>query len=104
MPDDQDDDLHRDLTRMAGNAALASEVRDSLRRLAASGVSPELAAMAQDVLSGRSSLRAAADSAALAGQLSERIERFQQWQAELTPEEREQFLADARARFGEPEG
>ncbi|MDG4805813.1 hypothetical protein O7634_03475 [Micromonospora sp. WMMD1120] len=104
MPDEPDDDLHRDLTRMAGNPALAAGVRESLRRLAAGGASPELAALARDVLSGRSSLRAAADNEAITGQLSERIGRFQQWQAELTPEEREHFLADVRARFGAQEG
>ncbi|MFU8850720.1 hypothetical protein ACNAW0_07010 [Micromonospora sp. SL1-18] len=101
MPDQQDDDLNRDLTQMAGSPALADEVRNSLHRLADGAASPELAAMAREVLSGRVLLRAAAGSEALAAQMSEAIGRFQRWQAELTPEEQERLLADARTRFDE---
>ncbi|MFC0006579.1 hypothetical protein [Micromonospora siamensis] len=103
MPDEPDDDLHRDLTRMAGSPAVAEEVRRGLRRLADGAASPELAEMARDVLAGRVNVRAAAGSEALADQMSEAIGRFQQWQAELTEEEGEQFLADARARLGREE-
>jgi hypothetical protein len=88
--------LDRDLEQMSGSPALAKQVKESLRRLADGAAGPKLAEMARDVLDGRTDLRTVARSSVYADNLTEAIGQFQRWQAQLTPEERERFLGQAR--------
>ncbi len=94
-----DESLDRDLEQMSGSPALAKQLKESLRRLTDGAAGPKLAEMARDVLVGRTDLRMVARSSVYADNLTEAIGRFQRWQAELTPEEREQFLSEARRRL-----
>jgi hypothetical protein len=91
--------LDQDLEQMSGSPALGRELRSSLRRLADGAAGPKLAEMARDLLDGRLDLRTVARSNAYADDLIGAIDRFQRFQQELTPEERNQFLSEARRRI-----
>lgn len=61
--------------------------------------------MATEVLEGRTDLRTVGRSSVYAAQLTEAADRFRDWQASLTPEEREaldrsthEYLGDAENR------
>jgi hypothetical protein len=91
--------LDRDLEQMSGSPALANQVKESLHRLADGTAGPKLAEMARDVLDGRTDLRTVARSSVYADNLTDAIGQFQRWQAQLTPDEREQFLNQARQQL-----
>jgi hypothetical protein len=91
------DPLDRDLEQMAGSPALAKAVKENLVRLSKGAGGPDLAEMARELLEGRTDLRAIARSSAYAEQISAATGKFQKWYGELTPEERERFIADTRA-------
>jgi len=93
-----DSPLDRNLEQMAGSPQLAKAVKDSLVRLSKSAGGPDLAELARDVLEGRTDLRAVARSSAYAEQISAATVKFQKWYSELTPEEREKFIAETKAR------
>ncbi|GAA4602390.1 hypothetical protein BJY16_004232 [Actinoplanes octamycinicus] len=95
-----EDPIDRELEAMAGSAALAREVKDALGRMRGGAAGPELAEMAEDLLAGRVRLRDLATTSVYAGPLMTGVERYRQWEAELTPEQRETFGAQIRARFG----
>jgi hypothetical protein len=94
-----DDRLDRDLERMAGSPDIAKAIKESLRRLSRGAAGSDLAEMAREVLEGRTDLRTVARSSAYADRITEGIGEFNRWQSELTPEERDQFLDDARERL-----
>ncbi len=94
-----EDHLNRQLDEMSGDPAVAKHLKDSLRRLSDGAAGPALAEMAKDVLAGRTDLRTVGSSSAYASHMSEAIGRFQQWQEQLTPEERDQLLEDTRAHL-----
>lgn len=91
--------LDRDLAQMSGSPALAKQVKEDLRRLADGAAGPKLAEMARDVLDGRIDLRAVARGSVYADNLTEAIGQYRRWQAQLTPDEREQFLSQARQQL-----
>lgn len=92
-----DERLDSELERMAGNPKLARAIKDALNKLSKGAGGADLAEMARDVLDGRTDLRTVGQSSAYSHQMTEAIGQFQQWQAELTLEERERFIADAQA-------
>jgi hypothetical protein len=97
-----DDNLNRELERMAGNPATARAIKSALDRLKNGTAGSDLAEMARDILDGRIQLRDVGQSSAYANPLTEAVGRFQQWQADLTDEERQQQLATAREQLGLP--
>lgn len=78
---------------------MARAVKSALQRVSGGSAGPELAEMARDVLDGRIDLRAIGQSSAYSPHLTEAIGSYQQWQAALSPEERETWLAEARRAF-----
>jgi hypothetical protein len=98
MPDNSEQ-LDRDLDDMSGNPAIAKHLKESLRRLSDGSAGPELAEMAREVLEGRTDLRTVARSSAYADQMTEAVGRFQNWQAEATPEERSQLLEETQKKL-----
>ncbi|WP_148307914.1 hypothetical protein [Actinoplanes friuliensis] len=94
-----DDRLNLQLEQMAGSPAVARAIKDALNRLRGGAAGPDLAEMARDVLDGHSDLRTVGQSSAYSTPMTEAIGKFQDWQEELTPEEREAFISDARARL-----
>jgi glycerol-3-phosphate dehydrogenase len=98
-----DEQLQRDLEQMSDSPAVAKQIKESLRRLTDGVAGPELAELARDILDGRINLRIVARSAAYADQMTEAMGRFRRWQADLTPEQRDQLVTDTRAYlFGQP--
>jgi hypothetical protein len=94
-----DERLNSELEQMGGNPRLARAIKDALNKLSKGAGGAALAEMARDVLDGRTDLRTVGQSAAYSEQMTRAIGQFQQWQADLTPEEREHFIAEARARL-----
>ncbi|MBB2940539.1 hypothetical protein FB565_000243 [Actinoplanes lutulentus] len=92
--------LDQDLDAMAGNPRLADTVRDTLQRLRDGHGGRMLAEMADDLLDGRISLKDVAGSSAYSGPLLDGITRYQQWQSELTTEERQLLEAEAHDTYG----
>ena len=80
--------------------AVARELKQGLVRLSKGAAGPELAEMAQEILEGRTDLRAVGRSSAYGEQFAEAVGRFQQWYTELTPDERKVFVEESRAKFG----
>jgi hypothetical protein len=100
-----DDPVERDLEDMAGDPKLAKSIRRSLEQLRDGSAGPALAEMAKDVLEGRTDLRAVARSAAYAGELTEGLDQYKSWEAQLTPEERVEFDREARTLiYDDPDG
>jgi hypothetical protein len=95
-----DDSLSRDLEHMADNPATARAIRSALERLAGGAAGGDLAEMSQDILDGRIELRDIGRSAAYANPLTDAIGQFQQWQADLTEDERNAALDEARRQLG----
>jgi hypothetical protein len=93
MPDDQVD---RDLDAMTGDPALTRQLKASLQKLREGVGGPALAELAREVLEGRTTLREVARSSAYAAEMGAVMRRFQQWNAELTDEERAKLIADAK--------
>jgi hypothetical protein len=89
-----------ELLRLAGNSRIAAATKENLRRLTTGVAGPDLAEMAEELLAGRTSLRKLGQSAAYAPQLSEAFAKFQQWQSELSPEERRELERKAQEKFG----
>lgn len=81
-----------ELLRMSGNPKVAEAIGRGLHQLSKGGAGPELAEMARDLLAGRISLRDVGQSSAYGPQLTEAFGKFQRWQSELSPEERERIF------------
>jgi hypothetical protein len=97
----QDDQLQRDLEQMSGSPAIAKQLKESLGLLARGGAGPELAEMAQELLEGRTDLRTVAASSAYSDHLTKAVDRYDEWQAQLTPEERDRAAAETRERLAQ---
>ncbi|GEM_PF-5365809 len=89
----------RDLERMSGSPALARTVKKSLDQLAHGAAGAELAEMARDVLAGRTDLRTAARVPAYTEPLTTALDGFRHWYDSLSPQERDQVIAEARAQL-----
>ena len=102
-----DEALDRDLDQMTGSPALVKQIKQikqikqSLHRLADGAGGPRLAEVARDVLDGRMALRDLGKSAAYGDYFTDAIAGFQRWQAGLTPEQREQYLNEARSHLND---
>lgn len=96
MSDDHIDDA---LERFAGDKNLAADLKANLERLRDGVGGPELAEMARDVLSGRTTLRDVARSSAYATPLTEAMDRFHEYDAQLTDEERAKLITRAELRL-----
>lgn len=96
-----DSPVDRDLEQMAGNPRLARAVKESLERLRSGAAGPDMAEMAKDVLDGRTDLRSVGRSSAYAGHIRDGIDKFNRWQADLSPEEREELDRKIREEFGD---
>jgi hypothetical protein len=87
--------------QMAGSRKLAEELKRNLETLRDRGSNSPLADMARDVLEGRMSLRDVARSSAFAVPLSAAMDRFHDYDAQLSPEERVTLLKDAEERLAD---
>jgi len=96
-----DEALDRDLDQMTGSPALAKQIKQSLHRLADGAGGPRLAEVTRDVLDGRMAPRDLGKSAAYGDYFTDAIAGFQRWQAGLTPEQREQYLNEARSHLND---
>ncbi|GGL18927.1 hypothetical protein [Mangrovihabitans endophyticus] len=94
------DPLDAELEEMTGSRPLTDALRRSLERLKNGVAGPDLAEMANDVLEGRTTLRAVARSSAYSDPITGGIHSFQRWQAGLTPQQRRQFETDAQEAIG----
>jgi hypothetical protein len=91
-----DDALTRDLEQKLGSKDLARRVRESVLRLRDGAGGEQLAEMARDLLDGRIDLRTIGRSSAYAGPLTAAARRYQDWFSNLSPEEQESVMTDAR--------
>ncbi|GIE86570.1 hypothetical protein Are01nite_30500 [Actinoplanes regularis] len=92
--------IDRELEAMAGHARVAQAVKESLRRMKNGEAGPDMAEMARDLLDGRIRLRDLATTSVYSAPMIEGIERYRQWESELTPEQRKDLEAQVRERFG----
>lgn len=81
-----------------GDRAVAKLLHESLSHLERGAGGPAMQELARDVLSGRADLREVANSSAYAGAFQESLSRFQQWQAEVGPEEAARLAEQAEQR------
>jgi hypothetical protein len=95
-----DEAIDRELAEMTRNPRIAAAVKEHLQRLSAGAAGPELAEMANDLLSGRSSMREVGKNQVYAQKLVEATDRFQAWFAKLSPEEREDMYDKGVEEFG----
>jgi len=93
----QDEQVDRGLDAMTGDPALTRQLKASLQKLRDGVGGPGLAEMAREVLEGRTTLRDVARSSAYAAEMSTAMAGLQQWNADLTDEQRDQLIADAKA-------
>jgi hypothetical protein len=92
-----------ELLRMSGNPKVADAISAGLRQLSRGGAGPELAEMARDLLAGRISVGDIGRSSAYGPQLTEAFGKFQQWQNDLSPEDRERIERQAEEQLGNTE-
>lgn len=92
-----DEQVDRDLDAMTGDPALTRQLKASLQKLRDGVGGSALAEMAREVLESRTTLRDVARSSAYAAEMSTVMTDLQQWNADLSDEQREQLIADARA-------
>jgi len=90
-----EDQVSHDLDQMTGDPALTEQLKASLERLRDGAAGPVLAEMAAEILDGRTTLREVARSSAYETEMTNVMAGFQQWNASLSNEEREQLAADA---------
>ncbi|GAA2679612.1 hypothetical protein [Actinoplanes palleronii] len=100
MSERDEEPIDRELEAMAGSAAMAREVKAALARMKNGEAGPEMAEMASDLLEGRIHLRDLAATSVYSGPMLEGIERYKQWESELTPEQREALTSEVRDKFG----
>ncbi|GAA5188209.1 hypothetical protein GCM10023322_38330 [Rugosimonospora acidiphila] len=99
-----DNPLDRDLEEMIGTPQLADAVKRSLQRLKGGAAGPELAEMARELLSGGTDLRSVARTSAYADPISQGIQQYKRWEADLSPDERQRLMGDAQAAiYGDDE-
>lgn len=82
---------------------MTRQLKASLQKLRDGVGGPALAEIAREVLEGRTTLRDVARSSAYANEMSAVMARLQQWNADLTDEQREQLVADARTTESTPD-
>jgi hypothetical protein len=96
VPDDQVD---RGLDEMTGDPALTKQLKVSLQRLRDGAGGPALAELARDVLEGRTTLRDVARSSAYATAMTPVMQRLQEWNANMTDDERDQLVVDTKTEL-----
>jgi hypothetical protein len=94
-----DEQLNRDLERMGGSPAMATAMKNALHSISKGSAGSDLAEMARDVLAGRTDLRTVGQTSAYSTHLTDAVGQYQRWQAELTPEEREDLIRSAQRAF-----
>lgn len=99
-----DDHLDRQLAEMTDNPQVARAIKDSLRKLSKGAAGPELAEMATEVLNGRTDLRGLAKTSVYGSPLAEGVDRFRQWEAEASPEERRRVAEQTRMALEPDDG
>jgi hypothetical protein len=95
-----DDDLSHVLEQMSGNPATARAIRTALERLKTGAAGKDLAEMARDILDGRLHPRETGRSDAYSIPLLDAVTQFHQWQDDLTEDERQEHLREARRQLG----
>jgi hypothetical protein len=93
-----DEQVDRDLDEMTGDPAITRQLKSSLQRLRSGAAGPGLADMARDVLEGRATLRDAVRNPAYASAMTNVMGRLEQWNADLTDQQRHQLVEDAKAQ------
>lgn len=93
----RDEQVDQGLDAMTGDPALTRQLKASLQKLRDGVGGPALAEMAREVLEGRTTLRDVARSSAYAAEMSTVMAGLREWNANLTDEQREQLIADAKA-------
>ena len=96
--------LDREIESMVGDRRIARVVKESLEGLRSGHAGPEMAEMARDLLTGRIRMRDVTRSPAYAEALMGGLERYKQWEAGLTAEERRRFDDDVRDTYGRHPG
>jgi hypothetical protein len=99
-----DDPVDHELQQLAGNRQLAEELKTNLKQLRDHGGDSPLAAMARDVLEGRLNLREVARSSAFAIPLAEAMDRFHDYDSQLSQEERARLIEEAEQRLADQDG
>ncbi|MFI6079101.1 hypothetical protein ACIA5C_47105 [Actinoplanes sp. NPDC051343] len=98
-----DDQVEQELRNFAGSRTLADELKRNLEKLRDYGGDSPLAEMARGVLEGRMTLREVTRSAAFAVPLSAAMDRFGEYDAQLSEEQRAQMLRQAEERLAHGE-
>lgn len=93
-----------ELRQMAGSRAAAEQLKASLRKLKDGSAGPELAEMANEVLEGRTTLHQVARSSAYEESMTGLFQRFHEWNASLSDEEREKLVKEAEDQLGPEDG
>jgi hypothetical protein len=91
--------IDRELEALASHSQIAKEVKESLRRMKDGEAGPDMAEMARDLMEGRIRLRDLATTSVYSGPMVAGIERYKQWESELTPEQRQALQDQVRKRF-----
>jgi len=96
-----DDPVDHELQQLAGSPKLAEELKRNLQKLSDHGGDSPLAAMARDVLDGRLGLREVARSSAFAIPLADAMDRFHDYDAQLSQQERARLIKEAEKRLAD---
>ncbi|HET6480888.1 MAG TPA: hypothetical protein VFG35_12750 [Actinoplanes sp.] len=91
MRDRGEESIGRELEALSGRPEIASQVKESLRRMRDGEAGPEMAEMSRDLLEGRIRLRDLATTEVYADGLTAGVERYRRWESELTPEDRQKL-------------
>jgi hypothetical protein len=96
-----DDPVEAELREFAGDRTLADDLKRNLEKLRDHGGDSPLAEMARDILDGRMTLREVTRSTAFAAPLSEAMDRFREYDAQLSEQERARLLNEAEERLAD---
>jgi hypothetical protein len=97
-----DDQVEQELQDFAGSRPLADELKRNLEKLRDQG-EPPLAEMARNILEGRMTLREVTRSTAFAGPLSEAMDRYREYDAQLNEPARAAQLREAEEHLANGE-
>ncbi|MDI6098179.1 hypothetical protein QLQ12_06125 [Actinoplanes sp. NEAU-A12] len=95
-----DGSLDREIEAMVRNPRVAKAVKESLERLKAGHAGPEMAEMASGVLDGSIKLRDLAKSSVYSEGFLVGLERYKQWEATLSSDERQRLQDEAESLYG----
>ncbi len=98
------EDLERQIETTVSSPRLARAVKDSLVRLKSGDGGPELQEIARDLLNGSITLRDLTRTSVYSGMFMDQFQRYNDWQASLTEQQREEFEREARETYSPDRG